>query len=412
VYPRFIVPSLEAALADTPVVVVTGPRQGGKTTLVSELVPDASARRYVTLDDLVVLAAAREDPVAFISRLEGPVAIDEVQRAPDLFLPIKAAVDRDRVPGRFLLTGSADVLALPRLADSLAGRIEVLSLWPLAAAEIEGAAAPNFVDALLDGRAWETAPREPASRGDLLERVAAGGYPAALERSDPARRDAWFRAYLTTVLERDVRDLAGVENLTLLPKLFMLLAARSGGLLNYADLGSGLGVSRPTATKYVTILERLFLVRVVPAWARAVSVRLAKSPKVFAVDSGLAAHALGADPARLEREGTLAGSLLETFVVGELAKLASWSASRPSISYFRTSDGREVDAVLEWRGGELAGVEVKAGQTVTSSDFRGLRSLAELAGERFVAGVVLYGGRETVAFGERLVAVPVARLWA
>ncbi|MCC6745404.1 MAG: ATP-binding protein [Acidobacteria bacterium] len=410
-YPRLILPQVQAALADTPVVLVNGPRQSGKTTLVSELVPKATERRYVTFDDLVVQAAARSDPAAFVANLSGTVSIDEVQRVPQIFLPIKAAVDRERSAGRFLLTGSANALALPKVADSLAGRIEIVSLWPLAQAEIESASNSNFVDALLNGTAGDhaAAPAEP--RGESFDRLLAGGYPAALERSDVNRRDAWFASYLATVLERDVRDLAGIENLTVLPRLLALLCSRSGGLLNSADLASGLGLSRPTISKYVTILERLFLVRIVPAWARRVSVRLTKAPKVFAVDTGLAAHLLGADRARIELDGALAGSLFESFVVGEIFKLASWSAAKPAISYFRTSDGREVDVVVETRSGDVAGIEVKAGQTVTSSDFRGLRTLADLTGPRFAGGVVVYTGAETVAFGERLFAVPVSRLW-
>lgn len=414
-YPRSILSNLREALADTPAVLVTGPRQSGKSTLVSTLLKESSPRRYVTLDDLVVLSAAKTDPAGFVSGLGGPVCIDEVQRAPELFLPIKAAIDRDRAPGRFLLTGSANVLALPRVADSLAGRVEVLSLWPLAQAEVAGASAPaNLVDALF--RSEVNAPGAGCSKADLLARVEAGGYPEAVMRPRIERRDAWCRSYLSTVLDRDVRELAEVEKLEALPRLLAALYGRSAGLLNYADLASGLSVSQPTVKKYASVMERLFLVRTLPAWAKSTSksssVRLSKSPKVLAVDTGLAAHLLGAGRERLAADAALAGSLVETFVVGEMLKLASWSARRPSAWFFRTSDGREVDLILEDRSGAVVGVEVKAAETVSSGDFRGLRAFAELVGDRLAAGIVVYAGPETVPFGERFWAVPASALWA
>lgn len=411
VIPRFVLERLREALVDTPAVLVTGPRQCGKSTLVSTLLEEPVPRRYVTLDDLVALSAAKADPAGFVSGLAGPVCIDEVQRAPELLLPIKAAIDRDRAPGRFLLTGSANVLSLPRVADSLVGRVEIVPLAPLAQAEIAGAGrVPNLVDALFDGIV--RVPEGRLTKAELLARVEVGGYPEAVARERPDRRDAWFRSYLSTVLDRDVRDLADIDKIEALPRLLAALFGRSAGLLNYADLSSGLGASQPTVKRYVSILERLFLVQLLPAWARSSSVRLSKTPKVFAVDTGLAAHLLGAGPERLSADAALAGSLTETFVVGELQKMASWSRRQPAASFFRTSDGREVDLVLEDRSGALVGVEVKAAETVSSSDFRGLRAFEELAGDRFRLGVLVYAGPETVAFGERLHALPASALWA
>lgn len=408
-YRRFLTHPLTDALADSPVVLINGARQTGKTTLVQSLAPTRFAT-YFTLDDLGVLSAARSDPQGFIAGLSGSVILDEVQRAPELFPALKAAVDRQRTPGRFLLTGSANVLLLPKLSESLAGRMEVLTLWPLAQAELVGSAA-NLVDTLFSEQ-MPTGQDLPAlAQDDLIRRLLGGGYPEPLTRSTPVRRRAWFNSYLTTILQRDVRDLANIEGLTELPRLLALLASRTGALLNQADVSRSAGLPYTTLLRYMTLLEATFLVQTLPAWSGNLGLRLVKAPKVLLTDTGLAANLLGLSTERLEQDGTLRGHLLETFVAMEIRKLSGWSRTQPNLFHWRTAAQQEVDLLLEDTSGRLVGIEVKASGTVTSSDFKGLRALQELTGNRFYRGVVLYTGGQVIPFGERLHAVPLSSLW-
>lgn len=402
---RHLTPALLAALSDTPVVLIVGARQVGKSTLARLADP---ARTELTLDDLATLGAAQGDPTGFIAGLAGPVLIDEVQRAPELFLPLKAAVDRARTPGRFLLTGSANVLSLPRLADSLAGRLEVLHLWPLSQGELSGTR-----DAFIDAAFGDAPPllRGPAiPLSELLERLVAGGYPEATARSG-ARRTAWFRSYLDTLLQRDVRDLANIEGLRALPQLLALLATRTGTLQNIAELSRTADLPQTTLKRYLALLEAVYLTTSLPAWSGNLSKRLVKSPKSFLSDTGLAAHLLGVAAARLARDHRLLGPLLETFVVLELMKMRGWNDTPVNLYHYRTQTGQEVDVVLEAADGRLVGVEVKSSATVTSGDFRGLRALQEAAAANFQRGVVLYNGDTVVPFGARLHAVPIRALW-
>lgn len=403
--PRFLSEQLIAALEDTPVVFLRGARQTGKSTLACQIGESVSPRRYVTLDDAVVLAAAREDPVGFLAGLSGPVTLDEVQRAPDLFPAIKAEVDRSRRPGRFLLTGSANVLLLPRLAESLAGRMEILTLWPFSQGEIRGGR-EHFIDRLFAGE-----PPPAAGPSEAARIVLTGGYPPAVERTSPDRRRAWFGSYLTAILERDVRDLAHIEGLTTLPRVLALLAARTASLVNFAELSRGLGMPQTTLKRYMALLEATFLVSFVPAWSSNLGKRLIRTPKLFLNDTGMAGYLLGADEERLGREPALRGAVMENFAVMELRKQAGWSKARPELFHYRTAGGQEVDLVLENAAGEIVGIEVKASATVTGHDFRGLRALMETAGDRFRGGAVLYTGTSSVPFGPRLHAVPVASLW-
>jgi hypothetical protein len=396
---------LQQALADTPVVLVNGARQVGKTTL-ARSVP---GRRYVNLDDATVLAAARSDAAGFLSGLQGPVTLDEVQKAPELFSAVKASVDRSRRGGRFLLTGSTDVLSLPRLSDSLAGRMEVLSLWPFSQGELAGSR-EGFVDAVFASRLPACAAGS-LPRRELAGRVARGGYPEVQRRRSGARRAAWFESYLAAVLQRDVRDLAQVDGLLVFPRLLGLLAARSAATLNVADLSREAGVPQTTVTRYLALLSATFLLQTVPAWSANLGKRLVKAPRVHLADTGLACHLLGLGEARLVREPERLGPLLESFVALELRKQLAWSRTRAKLFHFRTHAGQEVDLVLEDSLGRLVGIEVKASDTARAEDFRGLRALAELTGRRLVRGVVLYSGPEPVAFGPRLVALPLDAVW-
>lgn len=403
---------LRAALADRPVVLVNGARQVGKSTLVQELAQhEDPPRQYLTLDDAAVLSAALNDPTGFVAGLDGPVALDEVQRAPDLFFALKAAVDRDRRPGRFLLTGSADVLLLPRVASALTGRMEVLTLWPLSQGELEGAP-DGFVDAVFAERLPALAPETRAS-ADIATRIQRGGFPELVRPGArvEVRRDRWFGSYLLTLLQRDVRDFAQIEDLAALPRLLALLAARPMGLLNYADLARMSGLAQTTTKRYMALLEATFLVRSLPAWFVNIGKRLAKAPKIFLADSGLTTYLQGADATRASALRHELGFLLEAFVAAELEKQLGWSAQRVRLFHFRTSDGHEVDFVLESATGAVVGIEVKAAATVGPADLKGLRLLAEAAGPRFVRGMVLYTGTAVVPFAANVHAVPIRALW-
>ncbi len=413
-FERLLTQNVRAALSDTPVVLLNGARQTGKTTLA--VTTQKSSAQFLSFDDATTLAAAQSDPSGFVASLQTPTVLDEVQRVPELFPALKSAVDAGRrrgddLAGRFLLTGSANVLALPKLSESLAGRMEILTLWPLSQSEIEGRQS-SLVDALFSP---DWSPSEAScSREELISRVLAGGYPEPLSRRENRRR-VWFESYLTTILQRDVRDLANIEGLSQLPRLLETLAARTAGLFNAADVGRATGLPYATLTRYLALLEATFLWVPLPAWHRDLGKRLVKAPKTLLNDTGLAATLLGIDAARLGKtqgtSGQLWGALLENFVALELIKEVSWSQRPPRLFHFRTQTGQEIDIVLENARGEVVGVEVKASASVSSNDFAGLRLLSELVGDKFVRGLVLYSGDKCVPFGPRLWAVPIAALW-
>ena len=395
-------------MTDTPVVLLNGARQTGKTTLAQALAAGSGAQ-YFTFDDFATLALAAGDPSGFIRNLTGPVVLDEIQKAPNLFPAIKLAVDKDRQPGRFLLTGSANVLTLPRLSESLAGRMEVIPLYPFSAGELAGAA-EGFLARLFAGTIATS--KRASAGGDIAARLTRGGYPEATQREAEDRRGAWFASYISTILQRDVRDLARVDALHTLPNLLKLLAARASGLLNLADVGRDAGLPHTTLTRYLALLETVFLVHRLPAWSHNLGQRLVKAPKLHLVDSGLACHLLGADARRLSEDRPLMGRLLESYVVGELRKQVSWADSRTALYFFRTATGLEVDVVLERPDGSVAGIEVKASASVGASDFAALKTLRNQLGQLFRAGVVLYLGDQVVPFGDKLWLVPLPALWA
>jgi len=406
-YPRFIVPRLMEALADTPVVLIHGPRQSGKTTL-AKMVGNDAGYTYISFDDDVLREAARSDPVGFVADLPEKVVLDEVQRVPEMFTALKSVVDRTRRPGRFLLTGSANVLFVPRLSDSLAGRLEILRLFPLSQAEL-ARAQPGFLGALFNGRFKAGAGRRLGR--ELADRITAGGYPAALARSAPRRRAGWYRDYMDAIVQRDIRDLARISALDALPRLMALAAGQTARLLNVADLAVPFHLTRPTIRDYVTLLERVFLLEELPSWHSNRLSRLIKTPKLHMGDTGLACALLGVDTAALAADRALLGQLLETFVLQELRRQASWEEQPISFYHFRDKDGLEVDIVLERGNRALAGIEMKAGATVTGADFKGLQKLKEAASKRFVAGAVVYDGEAVVPFGGGMAAVPISLLW-
>ncbi len=404
---RTIQSHLLDALSDTPVVLLNGARQTGKSTLVQAINTGAT---YITLDDPGALAAVTQDPAGFIAAQNGHIILDEIQRAPGIFPLIKQAVDRHRSPGQFLLTGSANVLLLPDLADSLAGRMEVLPLWPLSQSELERTPG-GFIDRLFDTDInWPVVP-ESDTPNTLYQRAFTGGFPEMTQRRRPQRQRAWLENYLTTILYRDVRDLAQIERLTELPNLLRVLAARSGTLLNLAELSRSVGLTQTTLKRYMTLLETLFLVARIPAWHSNRGKRLQKSPKIILCDTGLLAWLLDMDAMFDPKSGGLPGPLTETFVLTELKKLISWSETQPRLMHYRTSTGFEVDAVLENRRGQIVGMEIKSTATLNTGHLKGLKHLKEAAGPDFLRGVVLYGGNEVVRFAPDLTAVPISMLW-
>ena len=405
--PRHLAPRLRESLADSPSVLIHGPRQSGKTTL-ARRVGEARGYRYVSFDDQAVLAAAKYDPVGFVAGLPARVILDEVQRAPEIFTSLKSAIDQRRSAGRFMLTGSANVLLVPALADSLAGRMAILRLHPLAQCEIEGTR-PRFLDALFRAE-FKAGVADPLGAG-LAERIVAGGYPAALARRAAARRRAWYRDYADTQIQRDVRDLSRLRSLDTLPKLMAMAATQTARLINVEELAAPFELTRQTIHEHVTLLERVFLLERLPAWHTNRLSRLVKRPKLHVGDTGVACALLGIDAKQLASDRALLGALLETFVLQELRRQSSWLQDPVDFFHFRDRDDFEVDIVAEQGALAVAGIEVKAARSVNEADLRGLRKLRDAAGSRFRAGVLLYDGAATIAFGDRLFAVPIRRLW-
>ncbi len=406
---RGVTETLLAALGEAPVVVVTGPRQSGKSTLVRDMLAQYRPARYVTLDDLTMLEAARTDPLGFIAGLgDGPVVIDEAQLAPNLSRVIKASVDRDRRPGRFLLTGSADPLLMPMSSETLAGRARTVALWPLSQGEMADSAETSLEQLFANEPLTVTAGGE--ERRALISRIVAGGFPEAVSFDGSEARARWMEDYLVRIVERDVPRMTDIADRLAVPRLLRVLAARSMRLLNLSEVGRLTEIKRATLDRYVALLAATFLVTLVPAWSSDVARRESKRPKPLLADSGLLCHLLRVDEQRLMDDPNTLGPVLESFVAAELLRQSGWSAGQVRLSHFRTSVA-EVDIVLEDASGRLVGVEVKASSSPTSPDFSGLRALAESAGSRFHRGIVLHTGSATVPFGERLWAAPVSMLW-
>jgi uncharacterized protein len=406
-YSRLLAPALQAALSDTPVVCLLGSRQSGKTTLCQMLSPD---RPLISLDEDSYFQTAKLDPDGFVNSLPDAVTLDEIQRVPELLPSIKLAVDRQRRPGRFLLTGSANLLLLPQVTESLAGRMETIFLHPLTEAEKERSPG-DFLKCFLAGNL------RPAIWGgqsikspSLAERLVAGGYPEPLTRP-PQRARQWHRQYLHSIMERDIKDVARVKDAHELSRLLELLALRSAELLNVNNLAQDLGLYRGTIEQYLLILERLFLIRRLPAWHGNPSKRLIKAPKIHLVDSGLAAtlSTLTADD-WLDRRDRM-GHLLESFVVQQVIAQASWTDPDLRFWHYRDKDQVEVDLVVT-HGKKVWGIEVKASSSVGPQDGKGLTRLAGQCGENFQSGIIFYAGNDIIPVGSTsFLATPFSKLW-
>lgn len=404
---RIAHPSILTALADTRVVAVLGARQVGKSTLTRRIATADRPMAVVNLDDATLRDAAASDPAGFLAGYGRPVLIDEVQRAPDLLLAIKEIVDADTTPGQFLLTGSANILTAPKIQDALTGRAEYVTLWPFAQAEI-ASASTNFVDRLLDA----DPPRveaAPVGRDAFVDVIARGGYPEARARSD-ARRRTWYRDYITSLVERDLRDISDARRLHVVPRLLRLLASQAANLFNSNSIAGKLNIRYETVADYTQLLETIYIVRRVQAWTPGLGSREIQHEKVYIVDSGLMAYLLGADRTRIAEDVQITGKIIENFVAMEIARLAETSRLQPRQYHYRRRD-HEVDVVLETPDGRIAGAEVKAAATVRTSDYKGLAKLRGARGDEFIAGVVFYTGARTIALTDRIWAVPICSLW-
>ena len=406
-YPRLLQQRLEEALDDTPVVLIHGPRQCGKTTLAKK-VGDLRGYAYLSFDDVNLVTAAKANPIGFIDHLADKVILDEIQHMPELFSSIKHAVDSKHTARRFLLTGSANVLLLPKLSDSLAGRIEIIHLHALSRCEIESSGR-GLLEQLFRGSFAEGVLGKLGVK--LAEYVVEGGFPEPLQRANIRRKGQWYANYIDTLVQRDIRGLARISNLEAMPKLLQLAANQSAQLLNKQALASPFQMSRQTVDSYFTLLQHVFLVDVLQPWHSNSSKRLIKTPKVHMSDTGLASALLGLSVEQLNSDRTMLGHLLESFIYNELRRQASWSDSNIKFYHFRDKDQYEVDIVMEQHGGGMVAVEVKAAATVTEKDFKGLRKLQSLAGESWKIGVVFFDGEIPLQFGDGLYAIPISGLW-
>ncbi len=410
-YQRYIASPILEALKDTPVILINGARQTGKSTLCRQLVEAGGFNgQIMTMDDPTTLSAAQADPLGFLQNLSPHAIIDEVQRAPELFLSIKKLVDENRKGRRLILTGSADVMTMPQVGDSLAGRIEIHQLWPLSQTEIRGKRS-KFLHTLIaaNGRFQSHKNNWP----DIVAAIRAGGYPEALQRETEGRKAKWFESYIGAVLQKDIRNLANIEGLTQIPNILQLIGTRVGSTINLSDIARLSGVKNTTLQRYMALLEHVFLIMKIPAWTPNKEGQFVKSPKVFLNDTGLLCHVRGESVDSLLANRTTTGAFLENFVVMEIIKQLSWSELFLKPYHFSVQSGAEVDLVLEDRKKQLYGIEIKSTASVGQSDFKGLRRLAEMTGKKFQRGIVLYGGEHMVGgFGENLQAVPISAVWA
>lgn len=406
-FKRHIKPYLIKALERSPVVLLNGARQVGKSTLVKELIKE-KGYTYLTFDDETVYLAAKTDPASFINGLQKPAIIDEVQRVPEIFLNIKIDVDNNRIAGNYLLTGSANPLLIPNLGDSLAGRMEIINLMPLSQGEIEGTM-EAFIDKAFSSESFKQ-PQETISKKELYQKIITGGYPS-VQGKDEEIKEAWMRAYINLLLQRDIKDIAQIEKIIELPNLLKILASRAANLLNVSEVSRECKMVAQTVHRYIALLETIFIITLQQSWHTNLALRYIKSPKVYLVDSGLLSYLLGMNIELSFNEPITIGKIVENFVVNELKKQATWSKTHPDIYHFRTTSGTEVDIILENRQAQIIGIEVKSAEKVTVDDFKGLKHLQEKIDKKLLKGIVFYCGSQVVPFGKDLWALPINCLW-
>jgi predicted AAA+ superfamily ATPase len=405
---------VKARLAEEPVVVLNGPRTVGKSTLLNQLAGHLG-RTVIDCDDLATRAAVRDDPARFVES-DQTVLIDEYQHVPELLDAIKAQLNRDLRPGRYVLAGSTQYATLPEAAQALTGRVDIIPVLPLSQGEIDNLP-ETFVARLLDGAGIEMASSHaPATREEYVQRSTSGGMPVALRRPPGRSRSRWFSNYVSLVIDKDVLDISRVRQREMLPRLLGQLAARSGQVLNMAAISGTVGLEKSTAENYIKLLEAVFLVYRLPAWGTTLGSRVTRHPKVHLVDAGVMAWLLNLTPQKIGQAAPAAlteyGHLLETFAVGEILKQVSWSDAPVATGHFRTDAGDEVDLVLERDDGQVIAVEIKAGSRISSEDFRGLRQLKDRLGPRLEEAIILYTGEHAYTHDDWITILPLDRLWA
>lgn len=407
---RHLQPLVEGALKAFPVVLITGARQVGKSTLAKALIGRRWPAAYLTLDDPGTLGTALSDPDGLLRAHDAPLVIDEVQRAPDLLRAIKLLVDRRRRPGRYLLTGSANLMTLRTVSETLAGRVALHRLWPFSWSERTGQALPTFFGDLFRAAQAGTILRkyfgQRPPRADLREAIFRGGYPPPSLMSSAARRRQWFEGYRQTYLERDLRDLTNILYLPEFNRLLTLAALRSGQTLNLAAFARELALQEMTVKRYIGLLEQTFQVTIVPPYYTNVGLRLVKTPKLYASDTGLACYLSGArDWNTLEQQGRL-GAMLETWVAAELVKWMALQDDYYQLYFWRTHTGKEVDFLLA-RGEEMVAIEVKESATLSRRDWAGIEACEDALGKRLRFSVILHRGDQVLGLTPRRLAVPV-----
>lgn len=406
-YTRYCEAKIVEALTDTPVVIISGPRQSGKTTLARQVQPPNSA--YITLDDVTQYDAAKHDPVGFIRNIDTQcTVIDEVQRVPELFLAIKQQVDENRIPGQYLLTGSSNALMLPKLSDSLAGRMETINLLPLATCEIQGVPS-TFIDKILNGIAPSS--KSTRIRNVLINKILAGGFPEPFARQKQNRRTMWYQQYINSIIQKDLKDLGKLEHINVMPRLVRLLASQVGQLINYTEIANKLGITRQTVSHYVSLLEQLYIFENLAAWHKNEAKRLVKTSKIHIVDTGLLCALKRLNEDKITNDLPVFGHLLESYVVNEIKRIVTWHDEPIELFHYRDKDKIEVDLILETYSGQTIGIEIKASATVTNADFLGLRKFQKLAGKQFSMGIILYDGDHSTQHEDKLYSIPIGCLW-
>jgi predicted AAA+ superfamily ATPase len=408
-YTRNLSLNILKSLKNNPVVFINGARQVGKSTLVEELLKKDYKADYLSFDDHTALFASSHDPFGFLNKYEQALAIDEVQRNPEIFVAIKRIVDAKKKRGQFLLTGSANVLTIPKVSESLAGRMILHALWPLSQGEINGKK-EKFIDWAFSGKKIPQI-KKTLKQADLIKIITRGGYPRALAAKNENDRKEWMRSYIDTILQRDIRNLANIEGLRDLPHILSILAERIGNLINLADISRMTKLNQVTLKRYYTLLQMVFLIVEVPAWFVNRDKRLSKTPKVYLNDSGLACYFKQVTAEILRDDRNHLGPLLENFVVMELKKQLTWQNIAPNLYHFRTQAGSEVDVVLEGANKKIVGIEVKSSTKIDRSDLAGLLKLKEIAGNKFTKGIVLYTGDSAFSLGDQFFALPINSLW-
>ncbi len=407
-YKRYLESKIHKSLKFSPATLILGSRQCGKTTLVQSI-RDQNAFRYLSFDDLSLLQSARTDPSQFFKFNPPPLILDEVQRTPELFLPMKLTIDSNRKPSMFLLTGSANPLMLPNLGDSLAGRMVIQHLWPLSQGELMNHK-ENFLQAIFaDDLPFLDMP--PLLNEELFQKIRVGGFPTMQTLADNESRSLWCNSYLQTILDKDVRDLAQIEKLHELPHLLELLATRPGDLLNYATLANACNIPRSTLTRYFQYMQTLFTIHLLRPWLANRGKRLIKSPKVYFNDTGILCHLLHLSSSNTNVPGELLGKLIENFIVVELQKQLSYSELQYDLYFYRDHIGNEIDLVIEGPQKQIVAIEIKSTSTIKTDFFKTISSFAKDIGPRFKRGIVLYTGDKALSFGPNLIALPIQSLW-